>query len=281
MKAFLRYLVQRNRIGLAGGAIFLLLAAMALVPGWFAPHDPLAMTPAAMAPPGPEFPLGSDRYGRDILSRIVYGLRVSFSVGILAVAVATLVGSALGMVAGYFGRGVDYLIMRVMDTIFAFPSLLLAIALAAVMGAGLPSVIVAIGIIYTPIFARVARAPTLSVKEQEFVTAAVAIGGSSPRILFRHVLPNILTPIVVQMALSLSSAVIVEAALSFLGLGAVPPTPSLGSMLSEARAFMELAPWTVLYPGLALAGLVLSVNLLGDAVQDLLDPHHRGEGIRG
>jgi peptide/nickel transport system permease protein len=185
------------------------------------------------------------------------------------------------MVAGYFGRGVDYLVMRVMDTIFAFPSLLLAIALAAVMGAGLPSVIVAIGIIYTPIFARVARAPTLSVKEQEFVTAAVAIGGSSPRILFRHVLPNILTPIVVQMALSLSSAVIVEAALSFLGLGAVPPTPALGSMLSEARAFMELAPWAVVYPGLALAGLVLSVNLLGDAVQDLLDPHHRGEGVRG
>ncbi len=165
-----------------------------------------------------------------------------------------------------------------MDTIFAFPSLLLAIALAAVLGSGLRSVVIAIGIIYTPIFARVARAPTLSVKEEEYIAAAVAIGGSTARILARHVLPNILTPILVQMALSLSSAVIVEAALSFLGLGAVPPSPSLGSMLSEARAFMELAPWTVIYPGLALAGLVLSVNLVGDAVRDLLDPHHRTEG---
>ncbi len=271
----LRSLARAHRIGLLGVLLLALYLLVALAPGLVARQDPVAMGPERLAPPSALHLFGTDRYGRDVLSRIAYGTRISFVTAVLAVLAAALLGSLLGVWAAYFGRTVDYLVMRVMDTVFAFPSLLLAIALAAVLGAGLHSVVVAIAIVYTPIFARVARAPTLSVKAQEYIVAAVAIGSSTPRILWRHVRPNILAPILVQMALSLSSAVIVEAALSFLGLGAVPPTPSLGSMLSEARAFMELAPWTVLYPGAALAGLILSINLAGDMVRDILDPHHR------
>ncbi len=272
------YLVRYNRIGLIGFLIIVLFLIMALVPDLFAPHDPLEMyNQARLAPPSPQFPLGTDRYGRDVLSRIAYGTRISFEVAVLSVLVATLIGSLFGLVAGYFRGATDYLAMRVMDTIFAFPSILLAIAIVAVIGSGLTSIVIAIGIIYTPIFARVARAATLSVKEHEFVTAATAIGVGTPRILLRHILPNTLTPIMVQMALSLAGAVIVEAALSFLGLGALPPAPSLGSMLSEGRAFMELAPWTVLYPGLALGLFILGINLFGDAVRDLLDPRQRSE----
>jgi peptide/nickel transport system permease protein len=271
-------MVRRNRIGLLGLGLVLFFAIVALVPGLFAPYDPVEMHPtAALSPPSGEFPLGTDRYGRDVLSRVVYGTRISFQVGILSVLVAALVGSILGLSAGFFEGSSDYLIMRAMDTIFAFPALLLAIALAAVTGAGLTSVIIAIGIVYTPIFARVARAPTLAVKEQEFVSAAIAVGVKTPRLLARHIVPNVLTPITVQMALSLSAAIIVEAALSYLGLGAVPPTPSLGSMLSEARPFMEIAPWTVIYPGLALAGIILGINLFGDALRDVLDPRQRTE----
>lgn len=272
------YLLRRNRIGLIGALIVLIFAVTALAPDLFAPHDPLQMfDQARLAPPDRQFPLGTDRYGRDILSRIAHGTRISFEVGVLSVLVAAVVGSLLGVVAGYFRGATDYLVMRVMDTIFAFPSILLAIAIAAVAGSGLTSVVTAIGIVYTPIFARVARAPTLSVKEQEFVTAAVATGAGTLRILLRHIVPNILTPIVVQIALSVSGAIVVEAALSFLGLGALPPAPSLGSMLSESRAFMELAPWTVLYPGMALALTILGVNLFGDALRDLLDPRQRSE----
>ena len=268
--------LYRNPIGAAGGVIILFFAVMAVAPALFAPYDPVEMfAEARLAPPSVEFPLGTDRFGRDILSRIAYGTRISFIVGILSVLAASIVGSLLGLLAGYFRGPSDYLIMRAMDTIFAFPSILLAIAIAAVAGAGLGSIVVAIGIIYTPIFARVIRAPVLSVKEEEYVSAAVSIGSGHNRILSRHILPNVLAPVIVQMTLSLSAAIIVEAALSFLGLGAVPPTPSLGSMLAEGRAFMELAPWTVLFPGLALALIILGINLFGDALRDLLDPRRR------
>lgn len=275
----LRYLINDNRIGLLGALILVGFSLVALFPALFAPHDPLEMVmEAALSPPTIEFPMGTDRFGRDIMSRIAYGTRVSFVVGILSVLAAAVIGSLLGAMAGYFRGGLDYGIMRVMDTIFAFPSLLLAIAIAAVAGAGLSTIIVAIGIIYTPIFARVARAPVLSVKEQEFVTAAIATGASTSRILRRHIFPNIMTPITVQMALSLSGAIVVEAALSFLGLGAVPPTPSLGSMVSEGRTFMELAPWTVVFPGLALALVIMGINLFGDALRDMLDVRQRSVG---
>ncbi len=274
----LRFLLYQNRIGLIGGIIILLFVFVALVPGLIAPHDPIEMYPTSwLAPPAPEFPMGTDRYGRDVMSRIAFGTRVSFQVGVVSVLVAAGVGTLLGLTAGYFRGPADYWIMRVMDTIFAFPSVLLAIVMVAVLGSGLVSIVLAIGIVFTPTFARVARAPTLSVKEQEYVTAAITIGATTRRVLFRHILPNVMAPIMVQMALSLSGAVVVEAALSFLGLGAVPPTPSLGSMLSEGRTYMEVAPWTVLFPGMALALIVLGINLFGDAVRDLLDPRQRTE----
>ncbi|HIC88219.1 MAG TPA: ABC transporter permease [Anaerolineae bacterium] len=276
MRTLTRFLRQ-NPIGMLGGLIVLLFAFIALFPQAVVHADPVEMhLEASLMPPNHEYPLGTDRYGRDILSRIAYGTRISFQVGVLSVMVAAVMGSVLGLLAGYLRGWTDYLVMRVMDTLFAFPSILLAIAIVAVMGAGLTSIVLAIGIIYTPIFARVARAPTLSVKEREFVTAAITIGANTSRILLRHILPNVLAPILVQVALSLSGAIIVEAALSFLGLGALPPTPSLGSMLSEGREFMEVAPWTVLYPGLALALMIMGVNLFGDGVRDLLDPRMRG-----
>ncbi|MEN8098031.1 MAG: ABC transporter permease [Chloroflexota bacterium] len=270
------FLVRRNLIGVLGGVVVLILLIIAIAPGLFAPYDPTEMVGPKLSPPDETYRMGTDRYGRDIWSRIAWGTRISFEVGFLSVLFAAALGVILGIVAGYFGGATDYLIMRVMDAIFAFPSVLLAIALVAIGGSALSSIILAITIVYIPIFARVARASSLTVKEREFVTAAFATGVGTPRILAVHILPNILSPIIVQMALRLSSAITVEAALSFLGLGAVPPTPTLGSMLSEGRAFMEISPWTVLYPGVALALVILGVNLFGDALRDMLDPRLRG-----
>ena len=272
----LYYLVRRNLIGVLGGIMLLGFIVIAIAPNLFSSYDPVEFVGMQLSPPDDAFPMGTDLYGRDIWSRIAHGTRISLQVSFLSVLFAAAVGVVLGMVAGYFGGASDYIIMRLMDAIFAFPSVLLAIALVAIGGSGLGSIILAITIVYIPIFARVARASAMSVREREFVTAAFAAGVGSPRILLVHILPNILSPIIVQMALRLSSAITVEAALSFLGLGASPPTPTLGSMLSEGRAFMELAPWTVLYPGLALALVILGVNLFGDALRDMLDPRLRG-----
>ncbi len=272
----LYYLARRNLIGVLGALILLGFVVIAAFPDLFSSYDPVAFVGTQFSPPSDAFPMGTDLYGRDIWSRIAYGTRISLQVSFLSVFFAAIVGVALGMMAGYYGGASDYIIMRFMDSIFAFPSVLLAIALVAVGGSGLGSIILAITIVYIPIFARVARASAISVREREFVTAALAAGVGSSRILLVHILPNILSPIIVQMALRLSSAITVEAALSFLGLGASPPTPTLGSMLSEGRAFMELAPWIVLYPGLALALIILGVNLFGDALRDMLDPRLRG-----
>ena len=184
-------------------------------------------------------------------------------------------GTVLGLVAGYAGRWQEYVTMRVMDVLFSFPSILLAILIVSIWGAGFRSIVVAIALVQTPIFARIVRGSTLTLKHVEFVQASVAAGSSTGRVLFRHILPNVAGPILVQLALSMSGAVILEAALSYLGLGATPPTPSLGSMLSENRNAMELAPWTVLYPGLALGLLVLCINMFGDAIRDYLDPRLR------
>ncbi|MEA2513364.1 MAG: peptide/nickel transport system permease protein [Thermomicrobiales bacterium] len=269
---------RQSRAGLVAGVVLLAFVLGAAAAPLLAPADPNAMNPiAVLRSPDGDALLGTDFFGRDILSRVLYGARISLAVGASSVIASALVGTALGLIAGYIGRWPEYLVMRLMDVLFAFPAVLLAILIVSVFGSGLTSIVAAIAVVYTPIFARVVRGSTLAVKNVEYVQAAVAAGATPSRVMTRHVLPNVAAPILVQLALSLSGAVILEAALSYLGLGAVPPTPSLGSMLSENRTTMELAPWTVLYPGLALAILVLAINIFGDAVRDLLDPRLRTE----
>lgn len=269
-------LARRNRIGLAAGLVLVAFVGVAIFAPWVAPADPTDMMPAQrLQSPEESGLMGTDVFGRDVWSRIVYGTRISLGVGVVSVLVAAAVGTVLGLVAGYVGRWQEYLTMRVMDVLFSFPSILLAILIVSIWGAGFRSIIIAIALVQTPIFARIVRASTLALKQVEYVQAAVSAGSGTARVLVRHILPNVAAPILVQLALGMSGAVVLEAALSFLGLGAVPPTPSLGSMLSENRTAMELAPWTVLYPGLALGLLVLCINMFGDAVRDLLDPRLR------
>ncbi len=269
---------RHNQAGFAAGLLLLALIGAALLAPWIAPEDPVVMSPLdRLRGPGEGGLLGGDLFGRDVLSRVLYGARISLVVGASSVTVSALIGTMLGLVAGYAGGWAEYLIMRIMDVLFAFPAVLLAILIVAVFEPGFTSIVVAIAVVYTPIFARVVRGSTLALKNVEYVQAAVASGATAGRVVVRHLLPNVTAPILVQLTLSLSGAIILEAALSFLGLGAVPPTPSLGSMLSENRVYMELAPWTVLYPGLALALLVFGINLVGDAVRDLLDPRLRTE----
>ena len=250
--------------------VYLLAAASAPV---LSPHDPLAMASRSLlAPPGGPFPLGTDQFGRDLLSRLLYGARVSLAVSFASVVLALAGGGAAGIASGYYGGRIDGLLMRVMDVIFAFPAVLLAIAIMAVAGTAVWTVIVAIGVVYTPQFARVSRAGVLATRGLEYVEAAAAMGAGARRILLRHILPNISAPLIVQTSLSLSLAILTESALSFLGLGTQPPTPSWGNMLAESRRFMALAPWTAVFPGATIATVVLGFNLLGDGLRDLLDP---------
>lgn len=258
----------------AAGVILVALAlATALLSGWLAPYNP--DTPDfvnILAPPGAEHWLGTDDLGRDVLSRIIYGARASLFVGVLSVVGAAILGTALGLVAGYAGAIADTLIMRVMDVIFAFPSILLALAITAVLGPSLTNAVLAIAVVNLPIFARLARAQTLVVARLDYVEAARALGSSDSRILLRTVLPNILAPIIVQGSLLFASAIITESYLSFLGLGVQPPTPTWGNMLRSAIGFMELAPWLAWFPGAAIFLTVLGCNLLGDGLRDRFDP---------
>ncbi len=252
-----------------------LVLAAVLAP-WIAPGDPTDMQPMhRLKSPAEYGVMGTDVFGRDILSRILFGARISLLVGAASVLAAAVIGTVLGLVSGYLRGWQDYAIMRVMDVLFSFPSILLAILIVSINGAGFGSIMLAIVLVQTPIFARVVRGAVLVASRVDYVQAAEAAGASTSRILFRHILPNVMAPMLVQIALSISGAVVMEAALSYLGLGAVPPTPSLGSMLSENRVAMEQAPWAIVFPGLALGLLVLSINLFGDTVRDLLDPRVR------
>jgi peptide/nickel transport system permease protein len=223
-------------------------------------------------PPSREYPLGTDEFGRDILSRIIYGSRVSLQVGITATLVAALVGVSLGTIAGYFGGKIDHLIQGLVDVSWAFPTVLMAIFLVAVLGPSLVSVMVAVGLVYWGGYARVVRGQVLSLREWEFVSAAYALGAGNSRIMFRHILPNIISPVIVMFTLMMGDAILIEASLSFLGLGAQPPTPSWGSILADGRAYLSLAPWVTIFPGLAIMLTVLGFNLLGDGLRDALDP---------
>jgi peptide/nickel transport system permease protein len=220
-------------------------------------------------------PFGTDELGRDVLSRVIVAARVSLEVAVVSVGLALLVGVSIGLVAGYYRGWVDNALMRCMDVLFAFPVLLLAVAIVAVLGPGLLTAMVAIGVVYAPIFARVTRASVLSVREQVFVAAAVSIGTSDLRIMRRHVLPNITAPLIVQTSLSLAFAILSEAALSFLGLGIQPPEPSLGRMIFDSQGFVTLAWWMAVFPGAAIFAIVLAFNLFGDGMRDVLDPKQR------
>jgi peptide/nickel transport system permease protein len=260
----------------AGLIVVLGLLGVALVAPRLAPYDPLAMQARArFARPVAAHPLGTDQFGRDILSRVVYGTRVSLGVGVGAVAIALVIGTVLGSLAAMREGAMDSAIMRAMDVLLAFPAILLALALIAVLGSKPRNVVLAIGLVYIPIFARTARAAVLTIKYREFVDATRALGRAEWGTYVRHILPNAAGPILVQATLSISTAILAEAALSFLGVGTQPPTPSWGGMLSESRAFMEVAPWTALFPGLAIMVAVLGFNLLGDGLRDYMDPRLR------
>ena len=259
------------------GALVLVAAIVAaLAAPVLAPHDPLRQDLGnTLARPGRTHLLGTDNVGRDVLSRVIWGTRVSLVAGLVSVAIAALAGSLLGAVAGYSGGRLDGLLMRAMDAVLSFPPLVLALALGAVLGAGLGGVLVALGVVYTPTFARLMRGQVFAVKAREYVDAARALGAPSWRIAWHHVLPNAITPIVVQASLSVAFAILAEASLSFLGLGVQPPEASWGSMINAGRGYLQQAPWIVFGPGAALFVTVVGLNFVGDAVRDALDPRAR------
>jgi peptide/nickel transport system permease protein len=274
---FLRRLL-RNISGAAGlllVSFYLLVAAAGAL--HLTPYPPNEQhVRDRLTPASAQYLMGTDLFGRDMTSRIMEGGYNSLRVAVLSVAISSIVGISLGTIAGYAGGMVDNIIMRMMDVFFAFPALLLALVVVSVLGAGLDNAILAIAIVYTPIFARVARGPVLAVKEMEFVQAARCLGASPLRLLIFHILPNILAPLIVQISLALSWSLLTEAGLSFLGLGAQPPAASWGVMLDESRGISEQYPWLMIYPGLAIMFSVLGFNLLGDGLRDVLDPRMRG-----
>ncbi len=272
-RALRRLLRRRGALfGLATVAFFVLLALLA---PWLAPYDPLATSWSAVRKaPSAAHLFGTDEIGRDVLSRVVWGTRASLMAGVVSVSISLSLGVPIGMLAGYAGRWIDAVIARCTDAMLACPFLILAIALAAFLGPSLANAMVAIGISATPVFIRLARAQVLAVKVEDYIEAARALGNPHLRIALRHILPNIVPPLIVQATLAIAAAIIAEASLSFLGLGQQPPAPSWGSMLNTAKNYVDNAPWMAIWPGLAIFLLVLSFNLLGDGLRDALDPRH-------
>ncbi|MEV1058495.1 ABC transporter permease [Micromonospora chalcea] len=265
--------LRRDPLAVGGTIVLVLLVVVGVAGPWLAPAGVNDVDVDQMLrPPSGAHPFGTDELGRDVLSRVLVAARVSLQVGAVSVGIALVAGVTLGLLAGYYRGWLDSVLMRCMDVLFAFPVLLLAVAIVAVLGPGLLTAMVAIGVVYTPIFARITRASVLSVREQVFVRAAVSIGASDLRIMRRHVLPNIAAPLIVQTSLSLAFAILSEAALSFLGLGIQPPAPAWGRMLFDGRGFVTDAWWLGVFPGAAIFLTVLAFNLVGDALRDVLDP---------
>ncbi len=269
---------RRNPILLIAAGLVLLQVFAALLASVIAPHDPFwQYEELRMAAPSMQHWLGTDKFGRDVLSRILHGYQSSLTIAVSAVAAALLVGGGLGLWAGYHGGWADRIVMRLSDVLFAFPFMLLAIGVIAVLGTTTFATTVAIGVVYSPIFARLLRGPTLVLRSADYVHAARSFGASDARTIFTHLVPNLMSVILVQASLSLSTAILLEASLSFLGIGAQPPAPSLGRMLSEGRDYMSVAPWASIFSGLAILLASLGFNLLGDGMRDQLDPRLRGE----
>ncbi|CAB4637099.1 unannotated protein [freshwater metagenome] len=267
----------KSTSGVVGGILVLIMVAISLLSALgITPHDPLIQDPInALQGPSSQYWFGTDQFGRDILSRCMDGMRRSMLVSIVAVSIATLVGVLMGIVGGYFGKVLDGFVVRFSDVIFAFPAILLALAIVNSLGNSWIDTSIAIAVVYTPIFIRVARGPVLSVKEMDYVKAVRILGFSTPKVLFSHILPNVLPPIVIQIALSMSWAILTESGLSFLGLGTQPPDASLGLMVSEAQSLAAFAWWTLAFPSLFITIAVVGLNLVGDGLRDSLDPARR------
>ena len=262
----------RNPIGIVGAAIVALTVLTAALGQllWRVPYS--AQHYRRLQPPSLATPMGTDELGRDLLARVIHGAQVSLQVGAVAVLIALTIGLTLGLVAGYYGGTLDAFMMRIVDIGFAFPGLVLAIVITGLLGPSRTNAMIAIGIVYAPAFARVVRASVLEILGRPFVEAARALGSSTPAIMVRHLLPNIVAPVIVMITVYLSTAILSEAALSFLGLGTQPPEPSWGGMLNASRTYMELAPWMTIFPGLAIMVVIMGFNFLGDGLRDVLDP---------
>jgi peptide/nickel transport system permease protein len=268
--------LRRNRTAMIGAAILLIEIILAIGAPVFAPYDPLDQNPrAALQAPSREHLMGTDDTGRDLFSRVIWGARISLRVGVVSVLIGGGIGILLGVIAGFRGGWLDNLIMRFMDLLLAFPGILLALGIIAILGPGLSNVMLAVGISSIPAYTRVARGSTLALREREFVTSARSIGAQDRRIMLRYILPNVLPPLVVLATLGIAGAILTAAGLSFIGLGAVPPTPEWGAILTLGRKYINQAWWYTTFPGVAIMITVLGINMLGDALRDALDPKLR------
>lgn len=263
----------KNKMSLVGGIIVLAYLIAAILAPWIAPYDPYEINLVNKLQ-GPSFDhwMGTDDKGRDILSRIIFGSRLSLTVGVVSVLIGAIVGITLGLISGYYGKWIDSIIMRFIDVLLAFPGILLALAIISALGPDLINVMIAVGIFSIPTFARIVRGSTLSLKKMEYIESIKTLGASDFRIIIAHILPNTTSPIIVQATLRLATAILTAAGLSFLGMGAQPPSPEWGAMLSDGRTFLWSAPHVATFPGLAIALIVISFNLLGDGLRDALDP---------
>jgi peptide/nickel transport system permease protein len=266
----------RSRSALIGGAVLLLIVLLALAAPLISPYDPIKTNQRlSLGQPSFDHLMGTDRFGRDIFSRVLWAGQTSLPIGLVSVAIGVLFGVSVGLLAGYYGGWLDAICMRFVDLLLAFPGILLALAIIAILGGSLTNLMIAVGISSIPDYVRITRGTVLTIKEREFVLAARVIGAGGPSIMLRHVLPNVLAPLIVLATLGMAAAIITGSALSFLGLGIKPPTPEWGNMLAEGREFLQHAPWVAFFPGAAIMLTVLSINLVGDGLRDVLDPRMR------
>ncbi|HOO32217.1 MAG TPA: ABC transporter permease [Thermotogota bacterium] len=265
----------RNPLNIISFFLFIFILFTALFPSIIAPYDPLEMDyNAFMTGPDSQHWFGTDQFGRDILSRIVFGVQKSMQIAFLAILLASFAGTTLGLLAGYFGKWVDQIIMRIIDAMFAFPSIILALFIIALFGASVNNLIIALGIVYTPIFARTIRGSTISLKQQLYVLAGKALGKGDINIIIKEIIPNLGSILIVTFTTNFSTALLSEATLGFLGLGVPPPEPTLGGMIGSGSDYLMSAPWVALFPGLIIAVIVLSINIIGDGLRDTLDPRN-------
>lgn len=267
--------LSRHRSAIVGGVIILFLIAVAIFGPTIAPYSEIEIAGPSLSPPSSENWMGTDALGRDVFSRILYGARISLTVGILSVTIGLIIGTVLGLLAGFYGNNVDTVVSMFVDIMLAFPGILLAIAIIAVLGPGIRNVMIAVGIGSFPTFARIVRGSVLSAKEHEYVEAARVLGTTDFKLMFKHVLPNVVAPVIVVSSLRIGTAILTAAGLSFLGLGAQPPTPEWGAMVNDGRNYLRVGWWVTTFPGLAIMLAVLAINQLGDGLRDALDPRSK------